>query len=97
MKLSLVFCLKKKTSYEMRISDWSSDVCSSDLEAWNEQPSVCPTPTASKGETHVRENVHACSAQGRDDDTFAGSGQATSHAAIIATVLGRNSAQYCRR
>src|SRR3546814_9197058 len=25
------FCFKQKTSYEMRISDWSSDVCSSDL------------------------------------------------------------------
>src|SRR3546814_6356230 len=28
------FCLfKQKTAYEMRISDWSSDVCSSDLGA----------------------------------------------------------------
>src|SRR3546814_8233937 len=27
----LVFILKQKTAYEMRISDWSSDVCSSDL------------------------------------------------------------------
>src|SRR3546814_11548120 len=28
-----VFFFKQKTAYEMRISDWSSDVCSSDLEA----------------------------------------------------------------
>src|SRR3546814_2092764 len=28
---SLVFFFKQKTAYEMRISDWSSDVCSSDL------------------------------------------------------------------
>src|SRR3546814_3262072 len=27
------FCFKQKTAYEMRISDWSSDVCSSDLAA----------------------------------------------------------------
>src|SRR3546814_2613436 len=27
----VVFCFKQKTAYEMRISDWSSDVCSSDL------------------------------------------------------------------
>src|SRR3546814_1695977 len=27
----LVFFFKQKTAYEMRISDWSSDVCSSDL------------------------------------------------------------------
>src|SRR3546814_3756947 len=25
-------CFKQKTAYEMRISDWSSDVCSSDLD-----------------------------------------------------------------
>src|SRR3546814_19933644 len=28
---SVVFFFKQKTAYEMRISDWSSDVCSSDL------------------------------------------------------------------
>src|SRR3546814_6478602 len=27
-----LFCFKQKTAYEMRISDWSSDVCSSDLD-----------------------------------------------------------------
>src|SRR3546814_14949357 len=27
----MVFFVKQKTAYEMRISDWSSDVCSSDL------------------------------------------------------------------
>src|SRR3546814_3917511 len=35
--LLLLFCFifffKQKTAYEMRISDWSSDVCSSDLFA----------------------------------------------------------------
>src|SRR3546814_6100198 len=29
----MFFFFKHKTSYEMRISDWSSDVCSSDLRA----------------------------------------------------------------
>src|SRR3546814_5576482 len=33
MLLCLVFFFKQKTAYEMRISDWSSDVCSSDLQA----------------------------------------------------------------
>src|SRR3546814_8931022 len=27
----MLFCVKQKTAYELRISDWSSDVCSSDL------------------------------------------------------------------
>src|SRR3546814_6876399 len=29
--MSFFFFFKQKTAYEMRISDWSSDVCSSDL------------------------------------------------------------------
>src|SRR3546814_5313462 len=29
--LLILFFFKQKTAYEMRISDWSSDVCSSDL------------------------------------------------------------------
>src|SRR3546814_7608651 len=29
---TFVFFFKQKTAYEMRISDWSSDVCSSDLQ-----------------------------------------------------------------
>src|SRR3546814_1118344 len=29
----MFFFFKQKTAYEMRISDWSSDVCSSDLPA----------------------------------------------------------------
>src|SRR3546814_10894211 len=37
----LFFFFKQKTAYEMRISDWSSDVCSSDLT----RP-LCPTSTS---------------------------------------------------
>src|SRR3546814_10574029 len=29
--VNMFFFFKQKTAYEMRISDWSSDVCSSDL------------------------------------------------------------------
>src|SRR3546814_5977670 len=32
------FFFKQKTAYEMRISDWSSDVCSSDLARWLDNP-----------------------------------------------------------
>src|SRR3546814_3558025 len=34
----LFFFFKQKTAYEMRISDWSSDVCSSDLEPLAGEP-----------------------------------------------------------
>src|SRR3546814_7810832 len=36
----LVFFFKQKTAYEMRISDWSSDVCSSDLDVLD-RPERC--------------------------------------------------------
>src|SRR3546814_1588994 len=45
--LSFFFFFKQKTAYEMRISDWSSDVCSSDLLAPRSDshpPSQCFTP-----------------------------------------------------
>src|SRR3546814_8981133 len=32
----IFFFFKQKTAYEMRISDWSSDVCSSDLRKLND-------------------------------------------------------------
>src|SRR3546814_20902293 len=32
------FFFKQKTAYEMRISDWSSDVCSSDLDPLAQAP-----------------------------------------------------------
>src|SRR3546814_7786642 len=35
--LVLFFFFKQKTAYEMRISDWSSDVCSSDLDGSDEE------------------------------------------------------------
>src|SRR3546814_823377 len=34
MVMYFVFFFKQKTAYEMRISDWSSDVCSSDLHGY---------------------------------------------------------------
>src|SRR3546814_10874594 len=35
---SCFFFFKQKTAYEMRISDWSSDVCSSDLRQMRDLP-----------------------------------------------------------
>src|SRR3546814_13148103 len=42
MKLILLFFFfKQKTAYEMRISDWSSDVCSSDLYYTGPAAALC--------------------------------------------------------
>src|SRR3546814_13611043 len=44
----LIFFFKQKTAYEMRISDWSSDVCSSDLVDLRVQVSICRCKWRSK-------------------------------------------------
>src|SRR3546814_2639923 len=38
----LFFFFKQKTAYEMRISDWSSDVCSSDLDMGDQYQPIAP-------------------------------------------------------
>src|SRR3546814_3181302 len=48
MILSLLFFFKQKTEYEVRISDWSSDVCSSDLVADRLRPLGRPCFAAGK-------------------------------------------------
>src|SRR3546814_10964409 len=40
----MFFLFKQKTAYEMRISDWSSDVCSSDLGTVDHKGQVVPQP-----------------------------------------------------
>src|SRR3546814_7294948 len=61
---SVVFCMffffKQKTAYEMRISDWSSDVCSSDLTRAAASPSTPadqPRLDAARMETLVSEQI----------------------------------------
>src|SRR3546814_3104948 len=43
------FFFKQKTAYEMRISDWSSDVCSSDLVYYFTEKGHTRTATATFG------------------------------------------------
>src|SRR3546814_4494444 len=56
-----VFFFKQKTAYEMRISDWSSDVCSSDLGpgimAWGRPPDSRPPRRADPLRQDLRRNV----------------------------------------
>src|SRR3546814_3955373 len=61
----LFFFFKKKTAYEMRISDWSSDVCSSDLPDAPEQESIDARLTGTDG----RNRRYAVVAVRDGDDT----------------------------
>src|SRR3546814_2460612 len=45
----VVFFFKQKTAYEMRISDWSSDVCSSDLTHLGDEQAGLAAEAAADG------------------------------------------------
>src|SRR3546814_3305702 len=57
-QLICLFFFKQKTAYEMRISDWSSDVCSSDLYFNAEKPS----------DSHLQLTIQAASIDTRNAD-----------------------------
>src|SRR3546814_5743286 len=61
----IVFFFKQKTAYEMRISYWSSDVCSSDLPG--SEPA--PLPAAQAGLDHFRQPLRQ-PRRAADDDAF---------------------------
>src|SRR3546814_4769492 len=79
----LVFFFKQKTAYEVRISDWSSDVCSSDLRGGQDRTRA---PPAGRG-----------SARGRGDQLrepqvgAADGGQRRGHGGHSAQEIGRAS------
>src|SRR3546814_11911557 len=59
MRSCFFFFFKQKTAYEMRISDWSSDVCSSDLASQGHQLLLCRQARPGPDETHVaHKDVH---------------------------------------
>src|SRR3546814_4855105 len=49
-----MFFFKLRTAYEMRISDWSSDVCSSDLQQFNLFPQMTALENVAFGPRQVR-------------------------------------------
>src|SRR3546814_5542821 len=62
-----VFCFffffKQKTAYEMRISDWSSDVCSSDLTravGRTQARRPCRLAAEGSGKAGLWPRLHAC-------------------------------------
>src|SRR3546814_12388748 len=53
------FFFKQKSAYEMRISDWSSDVCSSDLREKRSAGCPCATGDAAPSAPSVRRRSRA--------------------------------------
>src|SRR3546814_8569506 len=77
------FFVKQKTAYEMRISDWSSDVCSSDLDI--EEPAA-----ALRGHDHIGA-VGTVLEAGRDQPCGNGNALAHRFLAMIGAEIGRAS------
>src|SRR3546814_17718198 len=86
------FCFKQKTAYEMRISDWSSDVCSSDLllgqvaeflerhaEALEWYRSVAGGPPREQARLRIAKVLHDLD---RDDEAWAALADLQSDASI---------------
>src|SRR3546814_3536620 len=62
-----IFFFKQKTAYEMRISDWSSDVCSSDLEGlWPDAMAKLPASGVGKRQLPAVGQKHSRSASRRN-------------------------------
>src|SRR3546814_1745484 len=75
-----VFFFKQKTAYEMRISDWSSDVCSSDLHRIG-------GATCQHGDGMSAFGFRRIALGCRDDDS---AGSAEAPAPVTATAQGRS-------
>src|SRR3546814_7173831 len=52
------FFFKQKTAYDMRISDWSSDVCSSDLSCDSISPAAGRDAVAGRVDAHLPASRH---------------------------------------
>src|SRR3546814_2158217 len=89
--MDLFFFFKQKTAYEMRISDWSSDVCSSDLVAIRRRPDHLD---GRRTVEQQREGVshHAIVVDDEDPDRLAHAGHgsdATSRCSLLVSVTSR--------
>src|SRR3546814_5255455 len=78
----LFFFFKQKTAYEMRISDWSSDVCSSDLHI---------PPHAQDPVSNIRRSLRSFRVSGSHTGSTAGfSFRATAGAANVISATHRS-------
>src|SRR3546814_1505690 len=86
------FFFKQKTAYEMRISDWSSDVCSSDLSISSMKMTVGATCRARANRRAICCSLSPYHLDKRSDDLtamkFASDSRATALASKVLPVPG---------
>src|SRR3546814_1250687 len=78
------FFFKQKTAYEMRISDWSSDVCSSDLDHFLTTRKIDMTINKALLALAMGFALAACSNQQQADDSAADAADAAAAAQTAA-------------
>src|SRR3546814_2839878 len=64
----IFFFFKQKTAYEMRISDWSSDVCSSDLSSVRGPCRCRELVRLSAPRSRLGPGVHSARGEGQGSD-----------------------------
>src|SRR3546814_5832970 len=103
-----VFFFKQKTAYEMRISDWSSDVCSSDLR-YESQGRFSAAPSrrvpasaarradsAGRGRRHRRSHTPAAAARCRCADRESSVGcRSEEHTSELQSLMRNSYAVFC--
>src|SRR3546814_3436282 len=87
MSVLLFFFFKQKTAYEMRISDWSSDVCSSDLGVKR---------IGHRTETRIAIGLHVVEAHAATDDQHAIVAQRGQRARSEERRVGKECVSTCR-
>src|SRR3546814_9819317 len=94
----LFFFFKQKTAYDMRISDWSSDVCSSDLNGIAHDPPDRLKVSVARHE--LGEAVGDCDDRlaevGCGDSGGAQEGTGTGHVATVGDDVGEIGRASCR-
>src|SRR3546814_1669322 len=83
-KFKFVFCFKQKTAYELRISDWSSHVCSSDLHHGR------------RGQCHSRADDEGVLAVGTQQECATADQQAAAHHRSEERRVGKECVSTCR-
>src|SRR3546814_9447195 len=91
----LCFFVKQKTAYEMRISDWSSDVCSSDLQAVVDRDQIHQQAGRAGAEAALDQRIDLVGAERGDDGEEADGEEAggVPHRPLAAQPLGQRERQ----
>src|SRR3546814_10284544 len=63
-----IFFFKQKTAYEMRISDWSSDVCSSDLATASTLLTACASTHGQIDAEYSRSHASISASNSRSEE-----------------------------